>query len=208
MRLAPARRSQLAGALTITVQLVDSITRYQVAAFQGKARNNDLGNWLHSDVGFFSASNRNGLRFQNWMITHESRLPLIKQFVVIVEAPAAPPPATCPDDTVCSECTVSAWSAYGACSDACGGGLSTRSRTITAGADLPCSLDLTESQTCNLQACEAVEPLNAVRAVVQARVFANRQLAVCCAEAKGQGKAAAGRAASAAAQVEHQGEQV
>jgi hypothetical protein len=59
------------------------------------------------------------------------------------------------------DCVVSDWSAWGACSLPCGGGVQTRFRTIitpAANGGTPCPLNLTETQSCNTQPC----PINCV----------------------------------------------
>ena len=61
------------------------------------------------------------------------------------------------------DCEVSAWSAWSECSKTCGGGLQTRTRTVTkpaANGGTACPT-LTETQQCNTQACPVNCELNA-----------------------------------------------
>jgi hypothetical protein len=54
------------------------------------------------------------------------------------------------------DCSVSEWSAWGACSASCGSGTQTRRRTITtppAHGGYPCPSSLTQQQSCNTAAC-------------------------------------------------------
>ena len=71
------------------------------------------------------------------------------------ECPALTQTKACNTQPCSGDCVVSDWSAWGTCSATCGGGTQTHTRTVRSpasngGADCP---PLTETQTCNTQAC-------------------------------------------------------
>ena len=70
------------------------------------------------------------------------------------------------------DCVVSSWSAFGACSASCGGGTQTQTRTIVTpdsngGAACPA---LSQSQACNVQACQSQAPVTTPGGTVNAGI--------------------------------------
>jgi OOP family OmpA-OmpF porin len=88
-----------------------------------------------------------------------------KKPVVAKVVPPPPPPAPKPVEPpppAPVDCQVSAWSDWSSCSALCGGGTQTRTRSITTqpangGAACP---SLSESKSCNTQACMEEEKIN------------------------------------------------
>jgi len=108
-----------------------------------------------------------------------------KPVVAKVEPPPPPPPAPKavepPPPPAPVDGQVSAWSDWSACSAPCGGGTQTRTRTCTtqpANGGAPCP-SLSESKSCNTQACMEEEKINLLiefdfdKAVVKKEFYPN-----------------------------------
>ena len=70
------------------------------------------------------------------------------------------------------DCVVSSWSAFGACSLSCGGGTQTQTRTIVtpdSNGGVACPA-LSQSQACNVQACEYQAPVTTPGGTVNAGI--------------------------------------
>ena len=71
----------------------------------------------------------------------------------VTVGPPPPVPEPTPMD---QDCVVSAWTAWTDCSETCGGGTQTRSRTIDippVGDGAPCPTTLQQTQACNTEGC-------------------------------------------------------
>lgn len=69
------------------------------------------------------------------------------------ECPATTEQRACESGSCSTPCQVSEWGAWGSCSAPCGGGVTTRSRTVLVEGSGACSEALTEDAACNEAAC-------------------------------------------------------